>query len=227
LKKILTISVLAFGFSGIYFFANDSDIKEVDTEEIVERKKLVIVNKKDDKRPLGIKREEIVYKQYTPQKINSSTEQKATFISIAEIYNNDNLDISSKVTLIKKYQEEALEWALKSKKEPKRLVTMKPEMVLTLALVLDESMDNILNDSFTIKVELPDMYVIKTFSESKDFHILVSQDRLNIDNVNLPRLREIYSNPGEKIEDLKTGIIIGEPSSAPSAPPPEDEDNDS
>lgn len=227
MKKRIIAGVLTLGTIGIYFYANDPNDGKLKFEDSIKKRKVSTILTIEEKGIARSKVKPFKYKEYIPIDVTNVLDQKKSIETILEIYKDDSLDISSKITIIKNFQDKALDWNKKNNKEPKKIISMKPEMALTLALVLEESLEDILSESFTLELPLQDIYIIKTFSESKDFHLLVSQNRLNEDNITLLSLREVYSNASETVFDPKSGKTLGEPSEEPSMAAPEDEDNNS
>jgi hypothetical protein len=226
LKKRIIAGVLALGTMGIYYYTKDSSNGQLKFEEAIKKKKVQTKLDIEKKAIARSKLKDFKYKEYNPIDVKNTIDQSNSIRSIMEIYSDESLDISSKIMIIKNYQNKVLDWNVKSNKEPKKIISMRPEMALTLSIVLEEPLENILNENFVLELPLQDIYIVKTFSESSDFRILLSQNRLNKDNITLLRLREVYSNASETVFDPKSGKTLGEPSEEPSIPAPEDEDND-
>jgi hypothetical protein len=226
LKKRIIVGVLVLGTMGIYYYTKNSSDGKLKFEEAIKKKKIQTKLDIEKKAIARSKLKVFKYKEYNPIDVKNTIDQNNSIRSIMEIYRDESLDISSKIMIIKNYQNKVLEWNVKNNKEPKKVIAMRPEMALTLSIILEESLESILSETFVLELPLQDIYIVKTFSESKDFHLLVSQNRLNEDNITLLSLREVYSNTSETVFDPKSGKTLGEPSEEPSIPAPEDEDND-
>lgn len=148
--------------------------------------------------------------------IQSNKELKKVRKELTSLFKLPIHKIKHKISLIKIKQDQIKEWKYIDGQALNKLEVIKPEYAITMAIILKKSIGKIIEEkSSTFKLELSDLYAIQTFSESKDFNILLSQNRLNSTEINLKRLKEIYSNEIEK-SYFDDGRIEGIPSSEPS-----------
>lgn len=228
MKKLGISLVIIFAGATYYFTANDEEVLNEATpiRVLKESGKSITYNDSDKRDKVVIEKiDPALYQK--PKKVSSKRQSSEAKKKILELYKDTTLDLSNKIELIKLYQVEIEKYDFSEGISERAKVTqMKPEMVITLSLVLENSIDEILSESFDPEIPISDMYLVKTFSESNDFKILISQNRLTPEVISMKRLREIYANENETVEDLKTGETLGVPSDEPSAPPPDDDDID-
>ncbi len=149
-------------------------------------------------------------------RVDSKKDAIENISKIMNLYDENSKDIQLRIIEIKRIQDKLKEWYAKSDREQPKIINLKPEYVFTLGLVLEKPLVDIVDESKDYEIDLSSVYAVKTFSESKDFNLIVGQNRFNTKVINLSSLNTIYGNqPNIEYKDDKT---IGKASSVPSLP---------
>lgn len=107
------------------------------------------------------------------------------------------------------------EWKSKNGKSLNPVEYFNPKTIFTLALLSgNELSKQVLQGTDGLNLTAKDIYVIKTFSLSRDFDILHDQGRLTSKEITLEKLNRVYDNSPD-VMTTSDGEIYGQPSSLP------------
>lgn len=105
------------------------------------------------------------------------------------------LKLSSDLPNIEKKHARLLETMRKEGYKIDRIVQMKPKLAIVLSVYLNIPVSKLHpNDLNTLELTNKDWYLIKRFSESNDFKLMLKRDTLTNDYVQLENLSKIYEN---------------------------------
>ncbi len=233
MKKKAIVLGLFLSLGGVYYFTQsekESSISQLDKKDKIQKK--LLHSSKIVGKDLG----EAV-KQQDPIKGESSQASSSVIKKQTNIKGEKKLEITSdehyesfKEEVLSFYQQEKvsydhvlnvkskikamIQWKEKNNLDLIALEYMKPEFVLASSVARGVTANDVLEQNDQMKeIPVDQQYAIKSFSESKDFRIILESNRFNHKTINAKRLSEIYSDPPEVVygDDFVHGLASDEP----------------
>ena len=220
MKKKAIVLGLFLSLGGVYFFTQSekkSSVSQLDKKEKIQKK--LLRSSKIVGKDLGEERG----KQQEPIKGESSQASSSAIKKQTNIKVEKKLEITSdehyesiKEEVLSFYQQEKvsydhvlnvkskikamIQWKEKNNLDLIALEYMKPEFVLASSVARGVTANDVLEQNDQMKeIPVDQQYAIKSFSESKDFRIILESNRFNYKTINAKRLSEIYSDPPEVV----------------------------
>lgn len=142
---------------------------------------------------------------------------------LKEAYQQEKSDFLNGIQEIEHTYKIINEWKSKNGKSLDSTEYLNPKIIFTLSLLSgNEISKQVEQGTDGLNLTTKDIYVIKTFSLSKDFNILQNQGRLNAKEITLEKLNMVYDNSPD-VMNTSDGKVHGLPSTIPSEVPADSE----
>ncbi len=243
MKKIIigAVFVLVVGIYGIYKSNQQSELVDVENGK-VDKSSLHVksqVNNKDslDQSKMIAPKNNLKKKTRTKFFKNAS-ELEREYETIAEslsdiseysqklneFYDLENSDFINNIEEVYKHYQVIKKWKAKNEKTLAPRESINPKLAYTLAVALEREVGGIVDSGLkSLSLSSADISALNRFITTQDFDKLNMRDRLTKTELNLVKLKQIYSNAPEtiskdgvthgKASDERPDVAIPEPSS--------------